>query len=152
MLMTIFGACQSVSADAIVSLGLFVRKEGTEDPINPLKVQVWYTRIDIPFPEEKEADYIPQIGAWFAYASVKDERERACFKIRVRFDNTEQIREVNNLSADGTPDYYREYFYFHCDTNSRDKNPLLVNFLVNFFEKLNWQFPILRILHSMIAN
>jgi len=59
MLIIIFGASYTASADPVVSVGVYVRKEGTEDPINPTKVRVWYTRLHVPFPEEKEAEYIP---------------------------------------------------------------------------------------------
>ena len=73
MLLTVFGATLTASADVILSLGIFVRKEGTEEPVNPLKVKVWYTRTNVPNPEEREASYVPQIGCWSAFAVLKDE-------------------------------------------------------------------------------
>ena len=146
MLIPIFTASLTASADAIISLGIHVRKEGTEDPINPSKVNVWYTRLNVPHPEEKEAFYFPQAGCWIALASIKDEvKDRASFSVRVEYKptNTEKEQEIYDLKYD--PDAkYRLYFYFIVNKNSRTKNLFLMNFLEFLCEKLNWQFPILQ--------
>ena len=147
MLTIIFGACYTASADGVVSLGVFVRKEGTEDPINPAKVKVWYTRLNVPNPEEEEALYVPQLNAWLCYAPVKDGRERVTFEIRVLFKDTEQVREVDNLTTEGTPDYYREYFYFIV--KGRPRNTLLFIFLELLLQKFNWQFPLLKTIFNL---
>jgi hypothetical protein len=145
-LFTILGASITAKADAIIKLGVYVRKEGTEKPINPSKVSVWYTRLFVPNPEEKPAMYVPERQCWLACAWIKDPNERASFKIRVKVGNTEKVEEIYDLKDDPNIEWYKTYFYFNVQIQPISRSPLIFNLLEKFLEKSAWSFPMLRLL------